>query len=237
MGQPIAVIGEEGDDTSGAEALASESEAPPPKKEEKKPEPAKEPESKPPKGGSDQAQAPKGTTSALQTPGDEERYGSGGGTDAPKAPELQGQGDKPKFFASPLARKLALERGVPLSEIKGSGPEGRIVKSDIEKYSGKPASSSATSPSSASSTLPGQAAPVAPSEYEDIPVTNMRRTIGKRLTESKQQLPHYYLTVEINMGESDEGCGAQLIGRPHQQAQRNVQQGRRGQAQALGQRL
>lgn len=68
-----------------------------------------------------------GTTPALQTPG-EQKYGSGGGTSQPEAPQKPGQGDKPKFFASPLARKIALERGIPLGEIKGSGPEGRIVK-------------------------------------------------------------------------------------------------------------
>lgn len=68
-----------------------------------------------------------GTTPALQTPKDETKFGSGGGTEAAKAPGKPGE-DKPKFFASPLARKLALERGVPLAEIKGTGPEGRIVK-------------------------------------------------------------------------------------------------------------
>lgn len=68
-----------------------------------------------------------GTTPALQTPG-EQKYGSGGGTSQPEAPQKPGQSDKPKFFASPLARKIALERGIPLGEIKGSGPEGRIVK-------------------------------------------------------------------------------------------------------------
>ena len=68
-------------------------------------------------------------TSALQTPADQTKYGSGNaGTDKAKAPEKPGQGEKPKFFASPLARKIALERGVPLGQIKGTGPEGRIVK-------------------------------------------------------------------------------------------------------------
>ena len=66
------------------------------------------------------------TTSALKTPHDETKYGSGGGSDAQKAPETTS--DKPKFFASPLARKIALERGVPLGQVKGSGPEGRITK-------------------------------------------------------------------------------------------------------------
>lgn len=63
---------------------------------------------------------------------------------------------------------------------------------DVEKFQGG---------SAAGATSTGAPAPAAPAEYEDVPTSNMRRTIGKRLTESKQQVPHYYLTVEINMGE------------------------------------
>jgi hypothetical protein len=63
---------------------------------------------------------------------------------------------------------------------------------DVEKFQGGSAAGAATST--------GAPAPAA-AEYEDVPTSNMRRTIGKRLTESKQQVPHYYLTVEINMGE------------------------------------
>ena len=124
VGAPIAIIGEEGDDISGADKLAAESDAPAPAKEEPKKE------AKPDNQSNNKAEEPtptsSGTTSALQTPHDEKKYGSGGGTDAQKAPELKG--DKPKFFASPLARKIALERGVPLGEVKGTGPEGRITK-------------------------------------------------------------------------------------------------------------
>nr|XP_019045878.1 pyruvate dehydrogenase complex dihydrolipoamide acetyltransferase [Kwoniella bestiolae CBS 10118]OCF24808.1 pyruvate dehydrogenase complex dihydrolipoamide acetyltransferase [Kwoniella bestiolae CBS 10118] len=171
VGTPIAVIGEEGDDISGADKLASESEgeAPPQKKEEEAPKEQQQ-ESKPSSSGSGES----------------------------KTPSL-GQGDKPKFFASPLARKLALEKGIPLGQIKGTGPEGRIVKADVEKFKGGASSSAATTPTSGATTTPGKAAPAAPAEYEDIPTSNMRKTIGKRLTESKQQLPHYYLTVEVNM--------------------------------------
>ncbi|WWD18282.1 pyruvate dehydrogenase complex dihydrolipoamide acetyltransferase [Kwoniella shandongensis] len=198
VGTPIAIIGEEGDDLSGADALAATAdEAPsavpqkgddaaPKETEEKKPEPKKE-ESK------------ASTTPMLGTPADETKYGSGNqDTSAQKAPELASQGEKPKFFASPLARKIALEKGIPLGEIKGSGPEGRIVRADVEKY--KPsASSAAKTPTSGATALPGKAAPASSAEYEDVPTSNMRKTIGKRLTESKQQLPHYYLTVEVNM--------------------------------------
>lgn len=83
-----------------------------------------------------------------------------------------------------------------------------MSQDDVEKFSGGSGGSAttggvnATTPTSGKSTLPGSAAPVAPSHYEDIPTSTMRKTIGKRLTESKQQLPHYYLTVDVNMGKS-----------------------------------
>lgn len=79
-------------------------------------------------------------------------------------------------------------------------------QADIENFKGASTSTSsgassevAKTPTSGVSTLPGSAAPVAPAEYEDLPISNMRRVIGKRLLESKTQVPHYYLTVEVNM--------------------------------------
>ena len=103
-----------------------------PKQEKKEASPNQEsetpggPKEKPAEQG---RQPTSGTTSALATPSDQTKYGSGNaGTEGMKAPDKPGQGEKPKFFASPLARKIALERGIPLGEIKGSGPEGRIVK-------------------------------------------------------------------------------------------------------------
>lgn len=103
-------------------------------------------------------------------------------------PELP-TGDR--IFASPIAKKIALERGIPLAKVKGSGPEGRILREDVEKYQPSAAGGAATTSFS-------QSAASVP-DYVDIPVTNMRRTIGTRLTQSKQEVPHYYLTVDINM--------------------------------------
>ena len=77
-----------------------------------------------------------------------------------------------------------------MSKVKGSGPEGRILREDVEKYKAPAASAAAAS------------APAVPAEdYVDIPVPNMRRTIGTRLTQSKQDIPHYYLTVSIDMSK------------------------------------
>ncbi|KAJ9122230.1 hypothetical protein QFC22_001649 [Naganishia vaughanmartiniae] len=204
VGTVIAITGEEGDDVSGADALAAEGESASSESSEPAAESKDEPKS------SDHAQkevssAPKdapNTTPTLGTPADQKWGAGGGGTDAQKPPTVQ-EGDKPKFFASPLARKMALERGIPLSQVKGTGPEGRIVKADIENFKAASTSSAssdvAKTPTSGASALPGKAAPVAPAEYEDLPISNMRRVIGKRLLESKTQVPHYYLTVEVNM--------------------------------------
>ena len=111
---------------------------------------------------------------------------------APKNPE-DSKPDLPigdRIFASPIAKKIALERGVPLSKVKGSGPQGRIIREDVEKYQpGGAASASASS----------QAAAAPSADYTDTPISNMRKTIGSRLTQSKQELPHYYVTVDVNM--------------------------------------
>jgi len=100
-----------------------------------------------------------------------------------------------RIFASPAARALASEKGIELSDVEGSGPNGRIVVGDIENFKGKTSASSSSapksSPSSGSSTISG--------EYEDIPNSNIRKVIASRLTESKQTIPHYYLTVEFNV--------------------------------------
>lgn len=86
--------------------------------------------------------------------------------------------------AAPAVKKLALEKGVPLSQIKGSGPGGRITKADVEKF--KPAAPAAT---------PG--APAA--SYEDEPASSMRKTIASRLTESFNQNPHYFVSSSISV--------------------------------------
>ncbi|CAO3647549.1 unnamed protein product [Cunninghamella echinulata] len=108
--------------------------------------------------------------------------------------------------ASPYAKKTASERGLNISEIQGSGPSGRIVKEDVDNF--KPASATTTTTSTTSTA----SAPVTPAyapqsnagdAFTDIPASNMRKIIASRLTESKQQLPHYYLTVEIDMDKTN----------------------------------
>lgn len=98
-----------------------------------------------------------------------------------------------RLKASPLARRIAEEKGVDLSSIQGSGPGGRIVKADLEVAPAK-----AVAPAHAPAAV---AAPVAAGEipHEAVKLSNVRKTIARRLTESKQTIPHYYLTVDIQL--------------------------------------
>ena len=101
-----------------------------------------------------------------------------------------------RLKASPLARKLASEKGIDLYTVHGSGDGGRIVKADIDTY--KPAAATAT-PEKTLAPAPVFAAVTGKEEYTDIPNSQIRNVIAKRLSESKFSAPHFYLTMEINM--------------------------------------
>lgn len=90
-----------------------------------------------------------------------------------------------RIFASPIARKMAEDHKVPISSIKGTGPNGRIVKADIEDYL-----------ASVSKATPPSAPPTKELEYTDIPLSQIRKVTASRLLLSKQTIPHYYLTVD-----------------------------------------
>ena len=130
---------------------------------------------------------------------------SEGAKPAPAAPT---GGDGQRVFASPLARRIAADKGIDLASLTGSGPNGRIVKADVENArpgAAKSAASMAAAPASAAPTpAPAAAAPAGPSaaqimkmyegrETTDVPLDGMRRTIAARLTEAKQTIPHFYL--------------------------------------------
>lgn len=121
-------------------------------------------------------------------------------TPAPKAPvaAVNGSVQSGRIFASPLAKKLAKEKGISLSEVKGSGEQGRIVKVDIERFTPVAAqSATATSAAPASTHEPLLAA--GEEHFTEVKNSQMRKVIAKRLGESKFSAPHYYLTVEIAM--------------------------------------
>lgn len=111
-------------------------------------------------------------------------------------------GDRIK--ASPLARRLAEEKGIDLQQVAGSGDNGRIVKRDVDEF--KPSAKSAVEPAKVGKVEPAVSAPAtAPApmgNYEDVPVSQMRKTISRRLSESMFTAPHFYLTMEINMDKA-----------------------------------
>ena len=110
-----------------------------------------------------------------------------------------------RIFASPLARRIAEQKGLDLSGINGSGPRGRIVKSDVENAKPGAARPAAAAAPAAAGGIPG----VAPlpdarllypaGSYEETPHDSMRKAIAKRLTSAKTLIPHYYLTVDCNL--------------------------------------
>ncbi len=116
-----------------------------------------------------------------------------------------------RIKASPLARKLAAEKGIDISKVPGSGDNGRIIKKDVDSYT--PAAASATAGSSqpaSQSTQAGKPVTTASAgqvSYEDVPVSQMRKVIAKRLAESKFTAPHFYITMSIDMDNAVEARG------------------------------
>ncbi|MFD2739866.1 pyruvate dehydrogenase complex dihydrolipoamide acetyltransferase [Sulfitobacter aestuarii] len=148
-------------------------------------------------------QAPAGA-SGITAP--EKGYGRGE-TEATPAPAAPRGSDDKRIFASPLARRIAADKGLDLASVNGSGPKGRIIKADVEGLSASEAPKQKAAPAA-------QEAPKAPTvgasadavakmyegrEYEEITLNGMRKTIAARLTEAKQSIPHFYLRRDIEL--------------------------------------
>jgi pyruvate dehydrogenase E2 component (dihydrolipoamide acetyltransferase) len=112
-------------------------------------------------------------------------------------------GSNGRIKASPLAKKLAKDKGLDIAQIPGSGDQGRITKRDVENF--RPSAQSAGGKESKGAPAPVVLPKVVGQEsFEEVPVSQMRKTIAKRLTESKFSSPHFYLTMEINMDKAVE---------------------------------
>ena len=179
VGAPIAILAAEGEDVSAAAApKADTAPAEPPKAAAPAPKADETPKSAP-------AQTPVETPAAPPQPAAARRV----------------EGDRVK--ASPLAKRLAEAQGVDLNSLQGSGPGGRIVRADVDAAVGKapaaaPAGAPAAAPAPATHAIaPGVIEQAIP--HEAIKLSNIRKTIARRLTESKQQIPHIYLTVDIQL--------------------------------------
>lgn len=148
----------------------------------------------------EEAPAAEKSTPAVVTP---EPEAAEAPTPAPAAPEpapeivptpvIPATTTGSRIKASPLAKKIAAEKGIDLATIHGSGPGGRIVKADVEN-----AQPGAATPAAAQATSPDPVEPAATLEALEIPVSNMRKSIGKALVASKTQAPHFYLQIEVN---------------------------------------
>jgi pyruvate dehydrogenase E2 component (dihydrolipoamide acetyltransferase) len=180
VGQPIAILAGEGEQIS-----------PSPPAGEGKPGAAGQGEGAPKPDspvGTAPAQASVETPPAPSKPAMAPPFPAQPAAESPSPARGEGQ----RVKASPLARRLAQAQNIDLSTIQGSGPGGRIVRADLGKAAGGAAAAPGTGP---------RAAPAEPGEipHEIVKLSNMRKTIARRLTESKQQIPHIYLTVDINL--------------------------------------
>lgn len=168
----LAIIGPEGTDVSGIGGK--------PKKKEK---PSDKTETS--KKASEEKKSSEEKTTTQDSKKDSEEKKSQKTEPQRKTPDHTSSRDG-RIFVSPLARRLAEEKGIDLSRVKGSGENGRIVKSDIENYQPAAGGTQAYTP-------------VGEESFEEVKNSQMRKTIAKRLSESKFTAPEYYLTVELDM--------------------------------------
>lgn len=130
------------------------------------------------------------------------------GTTAPapaEAPAASNGSTDGRVKASPLAKRLAEDKGIDISKVTGSGDGGRIIKKDVDNFVPSKTAPAAAPSSTAAAAAPAQVAafaPVGQESHTDTPVSQMRKAIARRLAESKFQAPHFYLTMEINMDEA-----------------------------------
>ncbi|WP_407119198.1 pyruvate dehydrogenase complex dihydrolipoamide acetyltransferase [Bradyrhizobium sp. LMG 9283] len=181
----IAVLAGEGEDVKAAGAAKPTASAAPPKAAEA---PAAAPAPAP--------AAPKAAPAPAAAP-------------APQAatPAAQGNGHGGRVFSSPLARRLAKEAGIDVAIVTGTGPRGRVVARDVEQAkSGKGLKAPAAAPSGAPAIAPTMSdkqilSLFEPGSYDIVPHDGMRRTIAQRLTASIQNVPHFYLTIDCDIGK------------------------------------
>ncbi|MDK8185322.1 MULTISPECIES: pyruvate dehydrogenase complex dihydrolipoamide acetyltransferase [Sphingomonas] len=186
VGTVIAILAEEGEDAASVQA-PTKSETPAPAK------PMPTDPTDPNKTGSE-AKPVERTLTQAEDHGKPVDSGKQGGSSA-------GNG---RAIASPLARRIASQKGLDLSAVTGSGPNGRIVKADVENAQPGQAKAAAPAASAPAETASAPAPAPKPAQVPDIPheaskLSNMRKTIARRLTESKQQVPHIYLTVDVRL--------------------------------------
>jgi len=184
----IAVLAGDGEDVKAAAAASANGGG------AKAPEPARA-EAPPPKPAAAPSAAPAPAPAPAPKPA---------ATPAPQVAAPQADG---RIFSSPLARRLAKEAGIELGRITGTGPHGRVIARDVEEAkSGKGLKAPAAAPAGAPALAPSMSdkqilALFEPGSYDIVPHDGMRRTIAQRLTASVQNVPHFYLTIDCDIGK------------------------------------
>lgn len=156
--------------------------------------------------GEDMSAAPEAAAPVAATTPAEAEVATPAATPAPAAPAAK---DGSRLFATPLARRIAADKGLDLTTITGSGPHGRIIKADVDNATAQPAAATASAPA-ASADAPSAAMATGPStaqvtatyegrQFEEIKLDGMRKIIAARLTEAKQTVPHFYLRRDIQL--------------------------------------
>ena len=112
------------------------------------------------------------------------------------APQANGHADAERIFASPLARRMAQQAGIDLADVKGTGPQGRIVRADIDAL--QPGSAPAPVAAPAAIQAPRPAAPIT-APHQKLPLNNVKRITARRLTEAKQTIPHFYVSIDVEL--------------------------------------
>jgi len=178
----------------GEAAMPPQSSAPPPTA----PPPMEQKPTSSPVGGGGQRSGGAGSPQARAP----------GGDGAVRASSPEAASGEDRVFASPLARRLAKTAGVDLRQVQGSGPHGRIIRRDVEGLKGAPAAalqpSAASKAPAAPSAAPRQALSleqmgIAPGSYDLVPLDGMKRTIARRMTDSFRDVPHFPLTIDIEI--------------------------------------
>jgi pyruvate dehydrogenase E2 component (dihydrolipoamide acetyltransferase) len=190
VGTVIATLA--GEDEDAAEPAAVQEQGP---KENTAPTSARAEPVEAPSSSSSQAPRSEEKSSPSTSPG---RAGNG----------AESSSSVDRILASPLAKRIAAERGIDLTTVKGSGPNGRIVRADVEAAGEGGATPQAAAAPAPAPTAPAAAAPAAPAPttipdfgipHEDVKLNNVRKVIARRLTEAKQTVPHIYLTVDVRL--------------------------------------
>jgi pyruvate dehydrogenase E2 component (dihydrolipoamide acetyltransferase) len=189
VGAEIALVGDPNEPLEEAPAAPAQGAAPKPEREQARPAPAPRREAEP------------ATRAGAPAPG-----GNGRAAPAPQ-PQPQpvaqarpaGAVEGVRIFISPIARRIAAEHNLDISQIQGTGPNGRIIREDVENALRQQEAAPAAAPAPAFAPAPAIAAAQPGEDVRAVPLTQMRKTIARRLSASMQQAPHFYVTMSIDM--------------------------------------